>query len=143
MRKIEIEFERGGLFTAELLEKDAPKTCEGIWKRLPLEFEVCHTISSGRGIFGYVDFRLDPENQRAAGLTPGTLIYEPSDPARNLPNEILISYGLFVLRMTAALNFLPGNVFAEIRENLEELTKVGQRIHRQGAEKIFIRKKEV
>ena len=38
-RKIEIKFEKGGIFTANLLEKEATNTCETIWNRLQLTLE--------------------------------------------------------------------------------------------------------
>jgi len=38
-KEIKVEFEKGGVFSAELLEKEAPKTAAVIWDRLPFEYE--------------------------------------------------------------------------------------------------------
>ena len=140
MKKIEIEFSRGGRFTAELLERDAPKTCDAIWNHLPLELEVYQTTNSGQGIYGYIDFRIAPENPQVLGLAPGTVVAGGVNP-QSL-NEIIISYGLFVPFHWSVASYLPVNPFAKIGEGLDELAKVGQRLHRQGLERISIRKRE-
>jgi hypothetical protein len=47
--KIEITFEKGGKFVAELFPDKAPKVCEAFLKKLPREREICHaTTARGR-----------------------------------------------------------------------------------------------
>lgn len=38
-KQIDVEFERGGKFVADLLEDQAPKTCKAVWDALPLEIQ--------------------------------------------------------------------------------------------------------
>lgn len=141
-KMIEIEFERGGKFTAELFEANAPKTCETIWSGLPLEFEFHHSIVSGKAIVTKPkNLTVVPENQMVAGIPPGTIAFLVRDPPRLIPDEIYISYGLFISRGLTINNYQPVNVFAQIRENLDELKAIGQRILKKGAERVIFRKK--
>jgi hypothetical protein len=142
-RMMQIEFEKCGVFAAELFEADAPKTCGAIWKRLPLEFEFFQSIISGQAIFALPnDLTVDPENQMVLGIPPGTISFLVRDPPRLVPDEIYIAYGTFISRGLTLNNYHPVNVFAKVTENLNELKTVGQRIWKKGAEKVIFRKKE-
>jgi len=61
---------------AALLEKEAPRTCETIWKCLPLENEAVHAIYSGSEIAFFIpdDIIIEPENQ-TSNTMPGDLTY--------------------------------------------------------------------
>jgi hypothetical protein len=132
-----IEFERGGTFMAELLMSEAPKTCETIWSRLPMEFEFHHSIVSGQAIVTLPrNLTVIPENQMVVGIQPGTIAFLVRDPPKLVPDEIYISYGIFVSRGLTINNYQPVNVFAQIKESLDELTSVGNRILKKGAEKV-------
>ena len=50
---------------ADLLESDAPRTCQTIWKALPLEGVLNHGIWSGPETYLMIDpsIRIAPENQ--------------------------------------------------------------------------------
>ena len=138
-RKIEIKFEKGGIFTANLLEKEAPNTCETIWNRLPLTLEFYNSIVSGQAIVTLPkDLTVEPENQMTLGLPPGTLAYLVRDVPKLVPDEIYIVYGLFVSRGLTVNNYQPVNIFAQITENIEELKLIGKRILMKGAEKVTI-----
>ena len=119
-RKIEIKFEKGGIFTANLLEKEAPNTCETIWNRLPLTLEFYNSIVSGQAIVTLPkDLTVEPENQMTLGLPPGTLAFLVRDVPKLVPDEIYIVYGLFVSRGLTVNNYQPVNIFAQITENIE------------------------
>ena len=136
-KKIKIEFEKGGVFIAELFESDAPKTCQVFLDRLPLEFEFAQSIISGQALLTLPkDLTVEPENQMVAGIPPGTISFLVRDPPRLVPDEIYISYGVFVSRGLTTNLYQPVNVFAQIKENLGELKTVGQRIHKNGTEKV-------
>ena len=50
-RKIEIIFEKGGRFVAELYDEGAPETCNYFWERLPFTVPARRSVSSG-GLVG-------------------------------------------------------------------------------------------
>ena len=84
--------------TAELLEEEAPKTCQAIWELLPLEGEVVHGWYSGPEIFLNLDpdIQLDVENATGRPL-PGDVAYYYQEGGRyvNRPRaaaEICIFY---------------------------------------------------
>jgi len=138
MKRIKIEFEKGGVFYARLLEEDAPKTCEVFLNKLPLQFRFWQSIVSGHAMVTIPeDLRVEPENQRTIGCLAGTLAFLVEDPPRNVPNEIYIAYGpYFVSRCSYIEMQQPVNVFARIEEDLEELQKVGKRVLMEGAEQV-------
>lgn len=142
-RMMEIEFERGGVFAAELFEADAPKTCETMWKRLPLEFEFYHSIVSGQALVTLPkDLTVEPENQMVVGIPPGAISFLVRDPPRLVPDEIYIAYGVFISRGLTLNNYQPVNVFGQIRDDLDELRTIGQRILKKGAENVAFKKKK-
>ena len=142
-RKIEIKFEKGGIFTANLLENEAPKTCHTIWSRLPLTLEFYNSIVSGQAIVTLPkDLTVEPENQMTLGVPLGTLAFLVRDVPKLVPDEIYIVYGLFVSRGLTVNNYQPVNIFAQITENIEELKIVGKRILMKGAEKVTLSKIE-
>jgi len=141
MKKLRIEFEKGGVFFARLLEDEAPKTCNAILAGLPLKFTFWQSIVSGHALVTLPEnLTVEPENQRTIGCPPGTLAFLVQDPPRNVPDEIYISYGpYFVSRCSYIEMQQPVNIFAQIEEDLEELQKTGKRVLMKGAEEVTIR----
>ena len=93
-KKIEIEFEKGGVFIASLLEDKAPKTCKVVWDNLPLDGKVGHAIFSGKMMYLVVDTKLEElENARSFGFLPGDITYLTPFYGRDTHNEIAIVYG--------------------------------------------------
>jgi len=140
MKKLKIEFERGGEFYARLMEEEAPKTCKTLLDRMPLEFRFWQSIVSGHAMVTIPEnLTVEPENQRTIGCPAGTLAFLVQDPPRNVPDEIYIAYGpYFVSRCSYIEMQQPVNIFAQIEDDLEELQKVGKRILMEGAEKVKI-----
>jgi len=136
MRAIRIEFEKGGVFSARLLEDEAPKTCSTIIRKLPFEYRFHQSIVSGHAVVALPpDLTVEPENQRSIGIPAGGLSFLVKDPPRNVPDEIYIAYGpYFISRCSYIEMQQPVNYFAQIEENLEELGKVGKRVLMEGAE---------
>jgi len=141
MKKIEIEFEKGGLFTANLLEDKALKTCKEIWDRLPLGYRMHHSSSAGQGLACTVDFTVEKENQQILH-TRGQVIFRVADPVRGVQSELIVAYGLHASYSIRHFSHDPENVFAEIEDDLDELEKVGRRMFWEGGEKVSIRRKE-
>jgi hypothetical protein len=135
MSQIKIEFERGGSFIARLLEDEAPKTCEAIKSHLPFEYKFFHSIVSGHAILTLPpDLTVERENQRVAGIPPGTLSFLVKDEVVLVPDEIYIAYGIFISRGLTVDMKQPVNVFGQIESNLDALKVVCQRILMEGAE---------
>lgn len=137
MVHIKLEFEKGGEFVATLLEDQAPKTCQSIKDRLPFEYRFHHSIISGQAIVTLPpDLTVERENQRVMGIPPGAISFLVKDEVLLVPDEIYISYGIFISRgVTLDMN-QPVNVFAQIETNLDELKDVCRRVLMSGAETV-------
>ncbi len=134
MSQVKIEFEKGGVFIAKLLEKEAPKTCASLVQKLPFEFKFFHSIVSGHALVTLPPFTMERENQRVAGIPPGALSFLVRDEVVLVPAEIYIAYGIFISRGLTLDMKQPVNVFAQIESNLDELKAVCQRVLMEGAE---------
>jgi hypothetical protein len=77
-RRIRIGFEDGsGSAVADLLEEDAPDTCEALWKMLPLRLSAVHDIWSGHQVLAHLESTvvLPPENVLTYIPMPGDVFY--------------------------------------------------------------------
>lgn len=136
-KQIEIEFERGGKFTATLLDSKAPKTCEILWKHLPMEALQKQARFSGEEFFCDTNLEIKAENQKT-DWSAGDIAFYPGDKA------LVIYYGNKISRCHYGPKgvFLPTyNHVGCIREKLDELHMVGERVWLKGAEKVYLRKK--
>ncbi len=137
MSAMKIEFSGGGIFYARLLESEAPKTCATIMSRLPFEYQFYHSIVSGQAIVALPDdLTVERENQRVAGIPAGTLSFLVKDEPVLVPDEIYISYGIFISRGLTVDMKQPVNVFAQIDDDLESLATCCRRVLMEGAEVI-------
>jgi hypothetical protein len=132
-----LEFQKGGVFAARLLTAEAPKTCETIQRRLPFSYRFHHSIVSGQALVTLPpDLTVERENQRVAGVPPGTLAFLVRDEPVLVPDEIYIAYGLFISRGLTVDMKQPVNIFARVEEKLDELAQVGRRVLMEGAETV-------
>jgi len=137
MASLKIEFEKGGIFTARLLEDEAPKTCAILKDRLPFEYLFQQSIVSGQAMVAIPpDLTVERENQRVAGIPPGALSFLVRDEPVLVPDEIYIPYGVFISRGLFIDAKQPVNVFAQIDEGLDELKEIGARVIHHGAEMV-------
>ena len=140
MSEISVEFEKGGVFTARLLEADAPRTCETIRAHLPFDYKFFHSIVSGQAMVCLPpDLTVEPENQRVSAIPEGSLSFLVRDPVVLVPDEIYISYGIFLSRGLTVDMKQPVNVFGQIDDDLDELKIIGRRILMEGAEAVRFR----
>ena len=79
---------------------------------------------------------MEPENQRVAGIPPGTLSFLVKDAVVLVPDEIYISYGIFISRGLTVDMKQPVNVFAQIETDLDQLETACRRVLMEGAEVI-------
>ncbi|MEM3641690.1 MAG: cyclophilin-like fold protein [Candidatus Bathyarchaeia archaeon] len=126
-KQIEIEFERGGKFTATLLEDAAPKACKVLWDHLPIEGRAAQARYGGEEFFFNTDLNIEAENQKK-DFKAGDIAFNPHPKWK----AIIIYYGNNIAITT------PYNHIAKISEKLDELKAVGERIWLQGAEKVRI-----
>ena len=137
MSMMRIEFEKGGVFQARLLEQEAPKTCQTIKARLPFEYRFYQSIVSGQAMVTLPpDLTVERENQRVAGIPPGAICFLVQDEPVLVPDEIYIAYGLFISRGLTVDMKQPVNVFGQIDSNLTDLMTIGRRVLMEGAETI-------
>jgi Protein of unknown function (DUF3830) len=134
---MQLEFQKGGVFVARLLTAEAPKTCATIQSRLPFTYRFHHSIVSGQAMVTLPpDLTVERENQRVAGVPPGTLAFLVKDEPVLVPDEIYIAYGLFISRGLTVDMKQPVNIFARVEEKLDELAQVGRRVLMEGAETV-------
>lgn len=137
MASMQLEFQKGGVFVARLLTTEAPKTCATIQRRLPFAYRFHHSIVSGQALVTLPpDLTVERENQRVAGVPPGTLAFLVKDEPVLVPDEIYIAYGLFISRGLTVDMKQPVNIFARVEEKLDELAQVGRRVLMEGAETV-------
>jgi hypothetical protein len=138
MTQIEITFEKGGSFVANLLEKEAPQTCREFLAHLPVTLTFQHSTTSGQAVVGFPkDILVTPENQRTLAIYPGSLCFLVRNPAMHVPYEIYITYGPYFLSRGFRVDYQePVNVFGQIESGLETLASTGERILKKGVERV-------
>ena len=126
-RMLAIEFERGGYLKAELLDEDAPRTCEAVWKALPLQAKIMQARFAGEEMYFKTDIMGVPENE----IEPkgGDIAFNTNPQWR----AICIYYG-DNLRLKN-----PFNLFARIINDKEELKQIGERVWLVGTETVRVK----
>ncbi len=105
---------------AELLDDEAPKTCEMIWNRLPLEHDLVHGRYSGMEVFVVLESPQPvPDENRTMLPLPGELLYWYTQGAsvtgdKNAVAEICLIYGRGVTLRGPEGVPSHGNLFARI-----------------------------
>lgn len=146
-KEIEIRFEKGGCFFAQLFEKEAPKNCEAFWKALPIEAEAIHAAYSGQAVWmvikDYIGIdEVQYENQKVLGNLPGTIgisVYPASTELNR--TELIIVYGPNYYPRNPFLGEDPLNRIGIIKDNLDQLQEIGKNIREYGKQKVTVKKK--
>lgn len=152
-RHIEIELSaRGVRCVARLLDEEAPRTAEAVYRALPLGGDVYHAKYARNELYTFVSppaasFGL--ENPTITPI-PGDLVYfdftagqlpastygYESDEAAGKEQRIVdlaLFYGRNNLLLNADVGFVPGNVFGTVVEGLDEMARAGNDIWRKGS----------
>jgi hypothetical protein len=148
-RKIEVVLEQRGVRAdAELLEEEAPKTCEAVWNALPQAGGVHHAKWANNEIYILTPPFAPDEPGRENGTVfpiPGDLLYffiPPGGPVSAEWREQCAATGLIDLAIFYGRNnylhgpegHMPGNLFATITEGLKEFAAACQDVFRNGME---------
>jgi hypothetical protein len=131
-KKIKMEFEKGGTIIATLFEDDAPQTCTAVLSALPYEHEMIHAMWAGQEIFfdGLPTKEDVPFENATKNINPGEVVLFATT------KSFCIFYGKGIPR-GAVDKEIEINVFGRV-DDIEEMTKIGLRIRRQGVEKVRI-----
>ncbi len=145
-REIELIFPDSNIIAvAKLCEREAPISCEALWKILekPLEEKLYHGHETGPELWFYISPIPDLPYENATMFPiPGDLLlyhYEGQKPKGEKVYDIGIYYG----RGHSLLNvgWTPGNIVATVTENLEGIVSVAKNINARGPERIIVRRK--
>jgi hypothetical protein len=148
-RYVEIMLEKRHVrCVARLLDEEAPKTCEAVWRALPQGGDIYHAKYASNEIFTLVPVlgEIDPGNEnRTITPVPGDVMYFYLPPATRLPAQALslrregkgvvdlaVFYDRNNLLLSPSEGFTPGNVFGTIVRGLAEMKSAGHAIWREG-----------
>lgn len=123
-----MEFEKGGSFEISLNEDAAPETCRMFLENLPYKASVLQARFAGEEFFFKMPLEVGPENQ--VNPEVGSISFNP-DPRWQ---AVCIYYGSKIKVSS------PYNLFGEVKGDLSELKKVGERIWTEGKEEVTIKK---
>lgn len=141
---------RGVSCVAELLDKDAPRTCEAVWQGLPHTGPVHHAKYARNEIYTMVPRFAEQEPGRENPTVtpiPGDLVYFSFDGGmldrafkeekniEQLPG--VIDLAMFYARNNLLINgdvgWVPGNVYGSVVEGLETFAEACNDVWRSGS----------
>jgi hypothetical protein len=151
-RQIRIGFEDGsGSAIADLLEDDAPGTCDALWEMLPLRVSAVHDIWSGHMVLAHLDeaAELPPENVLTYIPIPGDIFYyyRPPHYVRGAPYGRSESAELGVVydrdtRPQGPRGPEAVNLFAHISSDLDAFARGCEEMITRGEKDLLIEKVE-
>lgn len=143
---------RGVSCLAELLDKEAPRTCEAVWNALPQAGDAQHAKYARNEVYTL----LEPLAETEPGLEnptitpiPGDVVYfgfEPwqiGNPAYGYDEDskahsakgatdLAIFYGRNNLLLNGDVGWVPGNVYATITDGLDRMAEACNDVWRSG-----------
>jgi hypothetical protein len=141
---------RGVSCVAELLEKDAPRTCAAVWQALPLAGDAYHAKYARNEVYTMVE-RFAEEEPGLENPTvtpiPGDVVYfsfaggmldrrfKEEKGIAALPGviDLAIFYGRNNLLLNGDVGWVPGNVYATITDGLDRMAEACHDVWRSGA----------
>lgn len=149
LMKITLEH-RGVSCVAELLEKDAPRTCEAVWRALPQGGDIYHAKYARNEVYTMVErFAAEEPGLENSTVTPipGDVVYfsfnggmldrrfKEEKGIDALPGviDLAIFYGRNNLLLNGDVGWVPGNVYATIVEGLGPMAEACNDVWRSGS----------
>ncbi|MBO2453727.1 DUF3830 family protein [Actinomadura barringtoniae] len=140
---------RGVSCVAELLDKDAPRTCEAVWQALPLGGDAYHAKYARNEVYTMVERfgeEVGLENPTVTPI-PGDVVFfnfsggmldrafKEEKGIDALPGviDLAIFYGRNNLLLNGDVGWVPGNVYATITEGLDQMAEACNDVWRSGA----------
>jgi hypothetical protein len=161
-RYLSITLEKRGVScVAELLDKEAPRTCAAVWTALPLEGDAVHAKYARNEVYTMVPpfAAAEPglENPTVTPI-PGDVVYfsfsegmldkgfREDRGVEGMPGivDLAIFYGRNNLLLNGDVGWVPGNVYATIVEGLEGMADACHDVWRSGSvgERLIYRRHE-
>ena len=151
-RRIRISFPgEAASATADLLEDDAPNTCDALWNLLPLRLKAVHDIWSGHQVVAHLDKSvvLQPENVLTYLPMPGDIFYyyRPAHYFRGAPYGRTESAELGIVydrdsRPQGPRGPEAVNLFASISTAIDQFAKACEDMIYRGQKEILIERVE-
>jgi len=160
-RYIEIVLEKRDVHcVARLLDEEAPRTAEAVWRALPQSGDVYHAKYANHEIYTLVPTFAEREpgfEYPTITPIPGDLVYFYIRSGTWVPKEasemdadskavidLAVFYDRNNLLLSPSEGFFPGNVFGTIVKNLDAMKEAGYRIWREGGlgERLIFRRLE-
>jgi hypothetical protein len=145
-------FEDGsGAAVADLLEDDAPTTCNALWEMLPLRLSAVHDIWSGHEVLAHLEttVQLPPENVLTYIPMPGDVFYyyRPPHYVRGAPYGRVESAELGIVydrdtRPQGPRGPEAVNLFAHISSGIEEFATACEGMITRGQRDLVIERVE-
>lgn len=140
---------RGVSCVAELLDKDAPRTCQAVWDALPQGGEAYHAKYARNEVYAMVPrFSAEEVGQENPTVTPipGDVVYfsfpggmldrqfKEEKGIDTLPGviDLAIFYGRNNLLLNGDVGWVPGNVYATIVDGLDAMAEACHDVWRSG-----------
>ncbi|GGM49324.1 hypothetical protein GCM10012275_20210 [Longimycelium tulufanense] len=141
---------RGVSCVAELLDKDAPRTCTAVWEALPLAGDAFHAKYARHEVYtmvpGFGEYEVGLENSTVTPI-PGDVVYfsfpdgtldrrfKEERGIAALPGvvDLAIFYGRNNLLLNGDVGWVPGNVFATVVDGLSRMAEACHDVWRSGS----------
>jgi len=141
---------RGVSCLAELLEKDAPRTCDAVWAALPQAGDAQHAKYARNEVYTMVPrfagHQGGLENPTVTPI-PGDVVFfsfaggmldrefRQDQGVEGLPGviDLAIFYGRNNLLLNGDVGWVPGNVYATITEGLDRMAQACHDVWRSGS----------
>lgn len=146
MKQIRLIFEKGGALLAVLDEERAPKTSEMVWEAIPFQATVTHSRWSGREVNFETELnQIPPRENQSIYTSLGDLCYwrdwrkSESKPFKHV---LAVYYGPEMAR--SHMGEEPVNIIGSIiPSSIKKLNHVGERIWKEGFERVRVEKVEL
>ncbi|MGI5163491.1 DUF3830 family protein [Spirillospora sp. CA-253888] len=141
---------RGVSCVAELLDKDAPRTCAAVWAALPLAGDAYHAKYARNEVYTMVErFAAEEVGLENPTVTPipGDVVYfsfpggmldrafKEEKGLGGLPGviDLALFYGRNNLLLNGDVGWVPGNVYATVVDGLAPMAEACHDVWRSGA----------